>query len=92
MTTTLYESDGSSFEHGFEVLMKPADAAAILAINPRTLTNWANIGKVRTTRTGGGHRRYYASSIRAAHEGRWEDAARVPGEEDMHPSDVGVVV
>lgn len=81
MSTTLYELDGSSFEYGFEGLLTPGDAARILCINTRTLTNWAKEGRVRYQRTTGNHRRYYADSIRAAYEGRWEDAkARGPVE------------
>jgi excisionase family DNA binding protein len=92
MDNTLYSTDGSTIEHGFEVLMTPKDAATILCINVRTLTAWARAGKVRSVKTEGGHRRYYAASIRAAHEGRWKDAAEKPNVEDMNPNDVAIVV
>ena len=93
MTYTLYEADGSSFEHGFEVLMKPRDAAQILSVNTRTLSKYAKEGKIRCTWTNGGHRRFPADAVRAAYEGRWEDAAGPQrATDDMHPSDVAVWV
>lgn len=92
MATTLHEVNGSTFEYGFEVTMKPADAAAILSVSTRTLVNYAKAGKIRSTRTEGGHRRYYADSIRAAHEGRWEDAAEPKDLDDVNIRDKGMFI
>lgn len=92
MPTTLHDTDGSTFEHGYEVLYTPRDAAAILGVSPRTLNNWAREGKIRNVRTKGGHHRYPADVVRAAYEGRWADAKRQPDESEMHPSDVQIVV
>jgi predicted site-specific integrase-resolvase len=51
-------------------LLLPAEAAAILRIDPKTLVRWANKGKLRTVRTLGsagrpGDRRYFADEVRA---------------------------
>lgn len=79
MTTTLYDTDGRPIEHGYEVLMTPKDVASILTINTRTLAKYAKAGRIRHVWTVGGHRRYPASAVRAAYEGRWDDAARDDG-------------
>lgn len=91
MTTQLVNTDGTPIEHGFEVLLTPKDAAQILCVGVRTLNNYARDGKVRFTTTAGGHRRYYADSIRAVYEGRYEDAAQKGPQEDMHVCDVVLV-
>jgi predicted site-specific integrase-resolvase len=35
----------------------------MLGVDPKTLSRWANAGKVPSIRTLGGHRRYRASTI-----------------------------
>jgi hypothetical protein len=92
MTTQLVDSDGTVIEHGHEVLILPRDAARILAVNVRTINNWATAGRLRFTKTRGGHKRYFADSIRAAYEGRWDDAATAKPLEDMHVCDVIQIV
>ena len=63
-----------------QVLMTPAEVAALFRVDPKTVTRWADAGKLTAVRTRGGHRRYrqdevqnllVASSIslRAASEG-----------------------
>jgi predicted site-specific integrase-resolvase len=37
--------------------------AAIFHVEPKTVTRWAKAGKLRSFRTLGGHRRYYASEV-----------------------------
>ena len=44
-------------------LLKPAEAAAILFVDPKTVTRWAIAGKVTSIRTPGGHRRFLKSEI-----------------------------
>ena len=46
-------------------LLKPAEAAGLFGVDPRSLRNWARAGKLNTQRTMGGHRRYDESEIRA---------------------------
>ena len=46
-------------------LLKPAEAAGLLGVHPRTVGNWARAGKIACQRTLGGHRRYPEPDIRA---------------------------
>ena len=45
------------------LLTPPAEAAALFAVDPKTLTRWANAGKVGCIRTIGGHRRYSRAEL-----------------------------
>lgn len=93
MTTQLVDTDGTPIDHGFEVLLTPRDAAQILAVNTRTLSKYADMGRLRCSRTEGGHRRYPADAIRAASQGRWDDAGDPTRHtDDMSPADVYIVV
>lgn len=42
----------------------PGEVAELFNVNPRTVSRWAEDGKVDCIRTLGGHRRYRASDIR----------------------------
>lgn len=44
-------------------LLTPGEVAKVLRVDPRTVTHWARMGRVRFTRTPGGHRRYYAADV-----------------------------
>lgn len=55
-------------------LLTPKVAAQTLGISVVTLTRHANAKRIRCSMTAGGRRRYPLDAIRAAHEGRWEDA------------------
>ena len=46
-------------------LLTPAEVAAMLRVDPKTVTRWARAGKITAIRTLGGHRRYRASEVRA---------------------------
>lgn len=50
-------------------LIKPAEAAAIFGVDRKSLSNWANAGKLTVKRTLGGHRRYWESECRALANG-----------------------
>lgn len=39
------------------------EVARLFRVHPRSVTRWANRGKLRYFRTMGGHRRYYADEI-----------------------------
>jgi len=43
--------------------LTPADVAAQFHVSPITVRNWANSGKLKTTITPGGHRRFSAQSV-----------------------------
>ena len=50
---------------GQHELLKPAEAAAVFGVDPKTITPWAKAGKIRSVCTVGGHRRYDAAELRA---------------------------
>jgi excisionase family DNA binding protein len=47
-----------------EQLLTPSEVAGLFRVNPKTVTRWANDGKISSIRTLGGHRRYRANEIR----------------------------
>jgi excisionase family DNA binding protein len=55
-------SVGSQFNAGDE-LLKPSEVASLFRVDPKTVTRWANTGKLTSLRTLGGHRRYRKSEI-----------------------------
>lgn len=48
-----------------EVLLTPAEVAALFRVDPKTVTRWAKAGKLTAIRTLGGHRRYRQSEVQA---------------------------
>jgi len=42
---------------------EPAEVAAIFRVDPKTVTRWANSGKLASVRTLGGHRRFRQSEV-----------------------------
>jgi excisionase family DNA binding protein len=46
-------------------LLTPAEVAAMLRVDPKTVTRWARGGKLSSIRTPGGHRRYSESEVKA---------------------------
>lgn len=44
-------------------LLTPAEVAALFRVDPKTVTRWANAGKLTAVRTLGGHRRYRRSEV-----------------------------
>jgi len=51
-------------------LLTPAEACAVLRVHPRTVTRWANAGKLAHVRTAGGHRRFREEEVLALLLGR----------------------
>lgn len=51
----------STLEH--ERLLTPAEVAALFRVDPKTVTRWAQAGKLTAIRTLGGHRRYRESEV-----------------------------
>jgi excisionase family DNA binding protein len=71
----MVDLDGNPIPVGFEALLKPAEVAQLMRVDPRTVANWAKEGKLRCSRTAGGHRRFPEDAVRAALAGDWERAA-----------------
>lgn len=46
-------------------LLKPGEVARILRVSPKTVTRWANQGRLVAVRTPGGHARFRRSEIDA---------------------------
>lgn len=51
------------------ILMTPGEVAKIFRVDPKTVTRWAHAGKVRSTRTPGGHVRFFRAEIMEMAEG-----------------------
>ncbi len=49
---------------GVDQLLTPAEVASLFRVDPKTVTRWANAGKISTVRTLGGHRRFAESEVR----------------------------
>jgi excisionase family DNA binding protein len=43
--------------------MTPAEVAALFRVDPKTVTRWADSGKLTAVRTLGGHRRYRQDEV-----------------------------
>jgi excisionase family DNA binding protein len=65
-------------------LLTPAGVAALLYVDPKTVTRWAVAGKLDAIRTPGGHRRYLKSDVLAILEGLHpaQEFAGIPGPRD----------
>jgi excisionase family DNA binding protein len=49
-----------------DVLLTPAEVAALFRVDPKTVTRWAKAGRIECIRTRGGHRRYPAGQFTTA--------------------------
>lgn len=49
-------------------LLTRAEVAALFGVSPRTVTGWANGGRLASIRTLGGHRRYAGDQVHAVLE------------------------
>ena len=45
--------------------MTPAEVAELFRVDPKTVTRWADAGKITAVRTLGGHRRYQREEVLA---------------------------
>lgn len=50
-------------------LLTPSEVARLFGVNPKTVTRWAEAGKLHAVWTIGGHRRYRAAEVYALLEG-----------------------
>lgn len=57
-----------------DTLLTPAEVATQFRVDPKTVTRWAQAGKLRSFRTLGGHRRYSAVQVRALLSSGAQDA------------------
>ena len=48
-----------------QALMTPAEVAALFRVDPKTVTRWADAGKLTAVRTLGGHRRYRQDEVQS---------------------------
>jgi excisionase family DNA binding protein len=46
-------------------LLTPGEVATMFRVDPKTVTRWANAGKISSVRTLGGHRRFVETEIRS---------------------------
>jgi predicted site-specific integrase-resolvase len=46
-------------------LLTPAEVAAMFRVDPKTVTRWAKVGRLTSTRTLGGARRYFDVEVEA---------------------------
>jgi excisionase family DNA binding protein len=44
--------------------LTPKEVAVMFGVKPKTITDWANTGKLTFVRTLGGHRRYRTDEVR----------------------------
>jgi excisionase family DNA binding protein len=51
--------------HEIEPLLTPAEVAAMFRVDPKTVTRWANAGKLTSIRTPGGQRRFRENEVTA---------------------------
>jgi len=49
-----------------DALMTPAEVAALFSVCPKTVSRWAQTGKLTAFRTIGGHRRFRRSDVETA--------------------------
>ena len=58
----------SRTSRGADDLLTPSEVAKMFRVDPKTVTRWAEAGKLSTIRTLGGHRRYRAEEVHAVLE------------------------
>jgi excisionase family DNA binding protein len=44
-------------------LLTPSEVAVLFRVDPKTVTRWAQAGRISSIRTIGGHRRFRASDV-----------------------------
>lgn len=59
-------------------LLTPAEVAALFRVDPKTVTRWAQQGKIRSIRTLGGHRRYHEDEVQAFLDKPEQDPVPLP--------------
>ncbi len=54
----------SGFTSRADALLTPGEVAVLFHVDPKTVTRWANAGKLTSVRTLGGHRRFREAEVR----------------------------
>ena len=54
-------------------LLTPAEVAARFRVDPKTVTRWADAGRIASVKTLGGHRRYREAEVAALLTGATTD-------------------
>ncbi|MCG7426056.1 BldC family transcriptional regulator [Helcobacillus massiliensis] len=52
-------------QEGVDGLLTPSEVAKLFRVDPKTVTRWAQAGKLSAIRTLGGHRRYRRGEVEA---------------------------
>jgi excisionase family DNA binding protein len=66
-----------------EHLLTPSEVAALFRVDPKTVTRWAQAGKLSSIRTLGGHRRFSSEEIRKLlRENRQAGMATITGAQE----------
>jgi excisionase family DNA binding protein len=53
-------------------LLTPSEVAMLFRVDPKTVTRWAQTGRISAIRTIGGHRRFRASDVQRCLEDAWD--------------------
>ncbi len=53
-----------TFSPRADALLTPGEVAVLFHVDPKTVTRWANAGKLTSVRTLGGHRRFREAEVR----------------------------
>ena len=67
-----------------ETMLTPGEVAAMFRVDSKTVTRWANAGKLTSFRTLGGHRRYKEAEVRALLAGSSENRVTDPMAAPVH--------
>ncbi|GIH69487.1 helix-turn-helix domain-containing protein [Sphaerimonospora thailandensis] len=59
-------------------MMALGEVAAAFGVDPKTVTRWANAGRLDSIRTIGNHRRFYRAQVEAILRGESKPPAPVP--------------
>ena len=54
----------SNYAPRADALLTPGEVAVLFHVDPKTVTRWANAGKLTSVRTLGGHRRFREAEVR----------------------------
>jgi excisionase family DNA binding protein len=64
MSLTTSHRAGSSSAPITGQLLTPGEVAVMFRVDPKTVTRWAQAGKLSAVRTLGGHRRFHEAEVR----------------------------
>jgi excisionase family DNA binding protein len=53
-------------------LLTPSEVAVMFRVDPKTVTRWAQAGKLSSIRTIGGHRRFRISEVQRFLDSAWQ--------------------